>query len=81
MKQKRQEQEIESLASLLSSPVRSTKSKLKQKKAALPTVSEDLKQASVDSPERKKGPIAQVATQKKAVQNKHRGRKRAVYWK
>ena len=70
--QKRQEQDIESLASL-SSPVKSNKSKKlppirERKKAALLTVSEDLKQASVDSPEREKGPIAQVVTETK--QNK-----------
>ena len=60
---------MESLASL-SSLVKSTKSKklLSQKKAALTTVSKDIKQASVDSPEREKGPIAQVITETK--QNK-----------
>ena len=71
-KQKRQEQDIESLASI-SSPVKNSKSKkllpiCKHKKAALPTVSKDLKQASVDLPERKKGTIAQVV--KETKQNK-----------
>ena len=63
-KQKRQEQDIESLASL-SFPVKSTKFKRKQKKAALSTVSKDLKQASIDSPERVTGPIAQILTETK----------------
>ena len=71
-KQKKQEQEIEYLASL-SSPVKSSRSKKlppirKRKKAALPTVSEDLKQATVNSPEREKGTIAQVVMEIK--QNK-----------
>ena len=57
----------------LSSPVKSTKSKKlppvrERKKAVLPTVSENLKQASIDSPEREKGTIAQVVTETK--QNK-----------
>ena len=72
LKQKRQEQEIESLVSL-SSPVKSSKStKLppirKLKKVALPTVSKDLKQAAVDLPKREKGTIAQVVIETK--QNK-----------
>ena len=66
-KEKKQEQEIESLASL-SSPVKSSKSKRlppirQRKKAALPTVSEDLKQVAIDLLERKKGIIAQVVTE------------------
>ena len=70
-KQKRQQQDIESLASV-SSPVKSSKSKKlppirKQKRAALPTVSEE---ASIDSPGREKGAIAQVVMETK--QNKRR---------
>ena len=66
-KKKRQKELSDSLASL-SFPVKTCSTRNPKK---LPTVSEDLKQAVVISPECEKGTIAQVVT-KKITQNKHR---------
>ena len=69
-KQLKQQREIESLA-LLSSPVPASR---KPKK--LSTVSEDQKQASVDSPERKRT-IAQVVTETKQNKTKQASKKKS----